>query len=466
MAQGARCRRGGDPPLPPDYYPPSFEVPFTGQPDSGGSRRRSARRPAVTVPSEIHSSKGGPGIRTPLLDTGERYDCVIVGGGASGISAAKSYLDRFGADKRILMIDPFPDFGGHSHRNQFHIPNAANGRRRDDAAQRRHRQPRQHRDLGPGRALRHPRLLGAARDRLPRLGRCRHRHRHANWQNGDAAGIPARSGSISGCSSGLRVRHRPVIAARNAGPFAGQEPGTVAGWTAFLARTPYSQAAREGILRVQTAERGLPRQRAGRAAHEASRSASTSPRSPTSSTCRSRGRERRGVLRGVLARIGRPARRRRPGGLGRGLLDPRPPGFPDAIGLGDIDDIELARIGRTPFQDSRSNSGPTRAWPDGNTSLLRLALSKLIPTRSRTSTSATARRGPTSSASSRRSAVYDQLDLPTNAIRIRLNSTVFNVEPATTGGGYSPVDYVMNNVDGIDSYAGRRQGPARRAPST
>ena len=55
------------------------------------------------------------------------------------------------------------------------------------------------------------------------------------------------------------------------------------------------------------------------------------------------------------------------------------PGFPDGVGLGDTDDIQLAGIGRTPYQDSRSTSGPTRAWPDGNTSLLRLALSKLIP---------------------------------------------------------------------------------------
>ena len=51
---------------------------------------------------------------------------MIVGGGASGVSAAKWYQDRFGPDKKILIIDQLPDFGGHSHRNEFHIPNAAN----------------------------------------------------------------------------------------------------------------------------------------------------------------------------------------------------------------------------------------------------------------------------------------------------------------------------------------------------
>ena len=55
------------------------------------------------------------------------------------------------------------------------------------------------------------------------------------------------------------------------------------------------------------------------------------------------------------------------------------PGSRTGSGLGDTNDIELGGIGRTPFQDSRPGSGPTRAWPDGNISLLRLAVSKLIP---------------------------------------------------------------------------------------
>ena len=25
----------------------------------------------------------------------------------------------------MLLLDPLPDFGGHSHRNEFHVPNAA-----------------------------------------------------------------------------------------------------------------------------------------------------------------------------------------------------------------------------------------------------------------------------------------------------------------------------------------------------
>jgi spermidine dehydrogenase len=55
------------------------------------------------------------------------YDLVVVGAGASGLAAAKWYQDRFGAGSKILLIDSLPDFGGHSHRNEFHIPDATNG---------------------------------------------------------------------------------------------------------------------------------------------------------------------------------------------------------------------------------------------------------------------------------------------------------------------------------------------------
>ena len=46
-------------------------------------------------PRDPHSSKGGPGLRPKQVrDTGEEYDAVIVGAGASGLAAAKYYRDR------------------------------------------------------------------------------------------------------------------------------------------------------------------------------------------------------------------------------------------------------------------------------------------------------------------------------------------------------------------------------------
>ncbi len=53
-------------------------------------------------------------------DTGERYDLVIVGGGISGLSAAYFFRQALGAQQRILILDNHDDFGGHAKRNEFH----------------------------------------------------------------------------------------------------------------------------------------------------------------------------------------------------------------------------------------------------------------------------------------------------------------------------------------------------------
>jgi spermidine dehydrogenase len=56
----------------------------------------------------------------PKVETGERYDLIVVGGGISGLSAAHFYrAARPGA--RILILDNHDDFGGHAKRNEFHL---------------------------------------------------------------------------------------------------------------------------------------------------------------------------------------------------------------------------------------------------------------------------------------------------------------------------------------------------------
>jgi len=51
----------------------------------------------------------------------EAYDLVVVGGGISGLAAAWFYQRRFGARRRILILDNHDDFGGHAKRNEFTV---------------------------------------------------------------------------------------------------------------------------------------------------------------------------------------------------------------------------------------------------------------------------------------------------------------------------------------------------------
>jgi spermidine dehydrogenase len=51
----------------------------------------------------------------------EDYDLVIVGAGISGLTAAYLYRKKMGADAKILILDNHDDFGGHAKRNEFQI---------------------------------------------------------------------------------------------------------------------------------------------------------------------------------------------------------------------------------------------------------------------------------------------------------------------------------------------------------
>jgi spermidine dehydrogenase len=53
------------------------------------------------------------------IETGEIYDCVIVGGGISGLAAALIFQRQAGPGKTCLVLDNHPIFGGEAKRNQF-----------------------------------------------------------------------------------------------------------------------------------------------------------------------------------------------------------------------------------------------------------------------------------------------------------------------------------------------------------
>lgn len=51
----------------------------------------------------------------------ETYDLVVVGGGISGLSAAYFFQKKYGPDKKILILDNHDDFGGHAKRNEHTV---------------------------------------------------------------------------------------------------------------------------------------------------------------------------------------------------------------------------------------------------------------------------------------------------------------------------------------------------------
>ena len=57
------------------------------------------------------------------VDTKERYDLVVVGGGISGLAAAYFYRKFVGSEAKILVLDNHDDFGGHAKRNEFRAGN-------------------------------------------------------------------------------------------------------------------------------------------------------------------------------------------------------------------------------------------------------------------------------------------------------------------------------------------------------
>ncbi|MYE85689.1 MAG: NAD(P)-binding protein [Gammaproteobacteria bacterium] len=99
---------GAAPPRSPigkDYYPPTL----TGM--------RGSHDGSFEVAHAL-AWRGEAPTDYALLD--ERYDLVVVGAGLSGLAAAYLYRQQAGPDRKILILDNHDDFGGHAKRNEFH----------------------------------------------------------------------------------------------------------------------------------------------------------------------------------------------------------------------------------------------------------------------------------------------------------------------------------------------------------
>src|SRR5215472_6871117 len=100
-----------DPEKSPEYYPPAL-VGLRGSHVGSFEVAHSVRD------GDFWQNAGKP------IETGEKFDLIIVGGGISGLSAAYFYR-KSNPDARILILENHDDFGGHAKRNEFTV----NGRK-------------------------------------------------------------------------------------------------------------------------------------------------------------------------------------------------------------------------------------------------------------------------------------------------------------------------------------------------
>jgi spermidine dehydrogenase len=93
----------------PDYYPPAL----TGL--------RGSHPGSFDVAHSLRDGTFWDQAGTPV-ETGESCDLVVVGGGISGLSAAHFFRKVTGPKARVLILDNHDDFGGHAKRNEFSAP--------------------------------------------------------------------------------------------------------------------------------------------------------------------------------------------------------------------------------------------------------------------------------------------------------------------------------------------------------
>lgn len=66
-------------------------------------------------------AQAGASFERPNRLTDTVYDLVVVGGGISGLAAAKLFRESAGKEAKILVLDNHDDFGGHAKRNEFDV---------------------------------------------------------------------------------------------------------------------------------------------------------------------------------------------------------------------------------------------------------------------------------------------------------------------------------------------------------
>jgi len=74
--------------------------------------------PVLQAGHKIRDAVYNP-LSADVIDTRETYDCVIVGGGISGMAAALFYQRQAGSPAKCLILENHPIFGGEAKQNEF-----------------------------------------------------------------------------------------------------------------------------------------------------------------------------------------------------------------------------------------------------------------------------------------------------------------------------------------------------------
>lgn len=431
-------RKGVGPALPAGYYPPRMTG-ITGE--TNPVVRGTVKIDGLPNPKDVHSDDGGPGIHRKTRNTRESYDCVVVGGGVSGLAAAKYYRDRFGTNAKILILDPLADFGGHAHRNEFHVTDPTNG---SDVTMLRN---------GGAVNFDSPSTWGNTSGALKDVPPTEAALDLINYLGIDLNAFPSTTGP--GIPSSYGLSGRLLFPRKDWGSDSVQrtrfEPDTAEGWTTYVNRLPYSQPAKDAIVRIQTdtttdwiaAKHGTgmtPDQRLHLL---------------TTITYKQWLMDYLGAPKEAVQEYQRGSH----GLLGAGAQCTSAvdnymlgrPGFSAANQLPDpgaVADSGFPGVGRTPQMDNQSGTSlPGRAWPDGNASAARMLVSRLIP--------ATFPGGqPNQENVVNAICDYRQLDRHGQNVRIRLNSLVFQVQAANRRGEMAKIEYEdLNTGEGYFVHA-------------